>query len=203
MADAQLEQQGQAPPALLTKDNLDNKTPATADLFAKSGDNLPELINPSAVSKDDTQQDQQQLDRPSTPPAEKRVIHSTNTNPTSPPPEQSVSKKLKMSAVGNAHSDAVTKVEKQPALLIKKLTDKAKAPTRGSAFAAGYDMYASEACVVPKGGKALVETGLSMAVPDGCCKFLSRISEIFTFRKGSMLMLCCIDGRIAPRSGLG
>lgn len=174
MADAQLEQQGQAPPALLTKDNLDNKTPATADLFAASGDNLPELINPSAVPKDnDTQQ---QLDRPSTPPAEKRVIHSTTTNPTSPPPEQSVSKKLKMSAVGNVHSDAVTKVEKQPALLIKKLTDKARAPTRGSAFAAGYDMYASEACVVPKGGKALVETGLSMAVPDGCCEFLSMTS---------------------------
>ncbi|KAF3904551.1 hypothetical protein ABW21_db0201998 [Orbilia brochopaga] len=117
--------------------------------------------------------------RPSTPP-EKRVIHSQN--PTSPPPETSVAKKVKMSDAtptsGSLDSAAVTSVKAEPSLLVKKLTDKARAPTRGSAFAAGYDLYASEDTVIPKGGKALVETGLSMAVPDGCY------------------------GRVAPRSGL-
>ncbi|EWC44930.1 hypothetical protein DRE_00989 [Drechslerella stenobrocha 248] len=115
--------------------------------------------------------------RPSTPP-EKRVIHSQN--PTSPPPETSAAKKVKMSDATPAStslSAAVTSTP-EPRLLIKKLSEKARAPTRGSAFAAGYDMYASEDIVIPKGGKGLVETGLSMAVPDGCY------------------------GRIAPRSGL-
>ncbi|CZR50880.1 probable Deoxyuridine 5'-triphosphate nucleotidohydrolase [Phialocephala subalpina] len=73
---------------------------------------------------------------------------------------------------------AVTKVSFQPPLLIKKLSDKARLPTRGSAFAAGYDIYASKDTVVPARGKVLVDTDLSMAVPDG------------TY------------GRIAPRSGL-
>ena len=59
-----------------------------------------------------------------------------------------------------------------PKELRLKLSDKARAPTRGSAHAAGYDMYASEACVVPRGGKFLVETGLSMAIPEGCCMLL-------------------------------
>ncbi|KAF8866519.1 putative Deoxyuridine 5'-triphosphate nucleotidohydrolase [Acephala macrosclerotiorum] len=73
---------------------------------------------------------------------------------------------------------AVTTVSSQPPLLIKKLSDKARLPTRGSAFAAGYDIYASKDTVVPARGKVLVDTDLSIAVPDG------------TY------------GRIAPRSGL-
>ncbi|KAK2073113.1 hypothetical protein P8C59_007419 [Phyllachora maydis] len=72
----------------------------------------------------------------------------------------------------------VTKLDQAPPLLIKKLSDKARLPTRGSAFAAGYDLYAAQATTVPARGKVLVDTGLSMAVPAG------------TY------------GRIAPRSGL-
>jgi dUTP pyrophosphatase len=64
---------------------------------------------------------------------------------------------------------AVTKVDAAPPLLIKKLSDKAKLPTRGSAFAAGYDIYASKDTVVPARGKVLVDTDISMAVPDGTC----------------------------------
>ncbi|KAJ9157458.1 Deoxyuridine 5'-triphosphate nucleotidohydrolase [Pleurostoma richardsiae] len=63
-------------------------------------------------------------------------------------------------------------------LLIKKLSDKARLPTRGSDFAAGYDIYAAKDTVIPTRGKALIETDISMAVPAG------------TY------------GRIAPRSGL-
>ncbi|KAI0285057.1 dUTPase-like protein [Russula aff. rugulosa BPL654] len=63
-------------------------------------------------------------------------------------------------------------------LLIKRLSEKAKLPTRGSALAAGYDLYSAEKKVIPAHGKALIDTQLSIAVPTG------------TY------------GRVAPRSGL-
>ncbi|KAG8947588.1 Deoxyuridine 5'-triphosphate nucleotidohydrolase [Tulasnella sp. 424] len=63
-------------------------------------------------------------------------------------------------------------------LLIKRLSDKATLPTRGSALAAGYDLYSAEEKVIPAKGKALVDTQISIAVPVG------------TY------------GRVAPRSGL-
>ncbi|KAI0002970.1 dUTP pyrophosphatase [Russula compacta] len=63
-------------------------------------------------------------------------------------------------------------------LRIKRLSKKAKLPTRGSALAAGYDLYSAEKKVIPARGKALVDTQLSVAVPPG------------TY------------GRVAPRSGL-
>ncbi|KIX05092.1 deoxyuridine 5'-triphosphate nucleotidohydrolase [Rhinocladiella mackenziei CBS 650.93] len=66
----------------------------------------------------------------------------------------------------------------QPPLLIKKLSPDATTPTRGSAFAAGYDLYASKSITIPSRGKALVSTDLSIATPEG------------TY------------GRVAPRSGL-
>jgi dUTP pyrophosphatase len=78
-------------------------------------------------------------------------------------------------------------------LQVKLLTEKAKAPTRGSAFAAGYDLYSSEDTVVPARGKAMVETGISIAVPDGTCTCASFVELSF---------LTPIDGRVAPRSGL-
>ncbi|OJJ62182.1 hypothetical protein ASPSYDRAFT_618263 [Aspergillus sydowii CBS 593.65] len=65
-----------------------------------------------------------------------------------------------------------------PSLQVKKLIDTARAPTRGSAFAAGYDMYSAKETVIPAKGKALVDTGIAIAVPEG------------TY------------GRVAPRSGL-
>uniref|UniRef100_A0A060T194 Deoxyuridine 5'-triphosphate nucleotidohydrolase n=1 Tax=Blastobotrys adeninivorans TaxID=409370 RepID=A0A060T194_BLAAD len=62
-------------------------------------------------------------------------------------------------------------------LRVKLLTATAKAPTRGSALAAGYDLYASEGVVVKGRGRAMVPTGIAIAVPEG------------TY------------GRVAPRSG--
>ncbi|KKZ62217.1 dUTP pyrophosphatase [[Emmonsia] crescens] len=67
---------------------------------------------------------------------------------------------------------------KPPPLMVKKLVPTARVPTRGSAFAAGYDLYCAKAIVIPAKGKGLVDTGLAIAVPEG------------TY------------GRIAPRSGL-
>lgn len=55
----------------------------------------------------------------------------------------------------------------------------AKIPTRGSSQAAGYDLYACEDALIPKGGRAVVQTGISIALPEGHY------------------------GRVAPRSGLG
>jgi len=55
------------------------------------------------------------------------------------------------------------------ALEVKLLSPHAKAPTRGSAFAAGYDIYASAEATVPARGKALVDTDIAIAVPLGTC----------------------------------
>ena len=63
-------------------------------------------------------------------------------------------------------------------LKVKLMSETAKLPVRGSALAAGYDLSASVATVVPARGRALVKTDLSMAIPEG------------------------MYGRIAPRSGL-
>ncbi|KIX96623.1 deoxyuridine 5'-triphosphate nucleotidohydrolase [Fonsecaea multimorphosa CBS 102226] len=88
----------------------------------------------------------------------------------------------KMSSTANptTTTTAVPKLSStsQPPLLIKKLSADASTPTRGSAFAAGYDLYASRPTTIPQRGKALVSTDLSIATPEG------------TY------------GRIAPRSGL-
>jgi len=63
-----------------------------------------------------------------------------------------------------------------PPLLVKKLSAHAKTPTRGSAFAAGYDLYSAKACSIPKRGKGLVDTDISIAVGEGCCKSFSLLS---------------------------
>lgn len=65
-----------------------------------------------------------------------------------------------------------TTLDQAPPLLIKKLSETAKLPLRGNEFAAGYDIYASQETVIPKRGKGLVETDLSIAVPAGTCTFL-------------------------------
>ncbi len=63
-------------------------------------------------------------------------------------------------------------------LLVKRLTPNARAPSRGSAYAAGYDLHSAEDTVVQARSQALISTGLAMTIPQG------------------------YYGRIAPRSGL-
>ena len=65
-----------------------------------------------------------------------------------------------------------------PKLRIKKLIPKAHLPVKGSEHAAGYDLFSSEDIVVKANGKALISTGIAMAIPVGNY------------------------GRVAPRSGL-
>ena len=64
------------------------------------------------------------------------------------------------------------------ALKWARLSEHAFAPTRGSKFAAGYDLYSAYDCVIPAKGKMLVKTDIQIALPPGCY------------------------GRVAPRSGL-
>ena len=64
---------------------------------------------------------------------------------------------------------------------IKKLTTTAKIPTRGSEYAAGYDLYAdiTKDLVIEPHETAKIGTGLSIEIPDGyfgavfCQKWLS------------------------------
>ena len=62
-------------------------------------------------------------------------------------------------------------------LRVKRLSENAVLPVRGSGLAAGYDLASAEDIVVPARGKAIAKTDLAMAIPLGHY------------------------GRIAPRSG--
>lgn len=52
-------------------------------------------------------------------------------------------------------------------LKVSLLSATAKAPTRGSALAAGYDLYASTDGVIKAKDRAMIETGIAIAVPVG------------------------------------
>uniref|UniRef100_A0ACD5W8Q2 Uncharacterized protein n=1 Tax=Avena sativa TaxID=4498 RepID=A0ACD5W8Q2_AVESA len=88
-----------------------------------------------------------------------------------------------MAATNGAAADSVQepphKITKiAPLLKVKKLSENAILPRRGSALAAGYDLSSAVEATVPARGKALVATDLSIAIPEG------------TY------------ARVAPRSGL-
>ncbi|NWV95677.1 DUT protein, partial [Machaerirhynchus nigripectus] len=83
-------------------------------------------------------------------------------------PQPSPSKRQKGSGPG----------ETSMRLRFTKLSENAFAPSRGSARAAGYDLYSAYDCVIPPMEKAVVKTDIQIALPSGCY------------------------GRVAPRSGL-
>uniref|UniRef100_A0A7N9D985 Deoxyuridine 5'-triphosphate nucleotidohydrolase n=1 Tax=Macaca fascicularis TaxID=9541 RepID=A0A7N9D985_MACFA len=53
-------------------------------------------------------------------------------------------------------------------LRFARLSDHATAPTRGSARAAGYDLYSAYDYTIPPMEKALVKTDIQIALPSGC-----------------------------------
>ncbi|KAI0736121.1 dUTP pyrophosphatase [Fomitopsis betulina] len=85
---------------------------------------------------------------------------------------------LNMTKKRKASEEPETELAPVANLLIKRLSPKAKLPTRGSPLSAGYDLYSAERKAIPARGKALIDTQLSIAVPAG------------TY------------GRVAPRSGI-
>jgi dUTP pyrophosphatase len=52
-------------------------------------------------------------------------------------------------------------------LLVKRLSEHAVLPCRGSAAAAGYDLSSAVEVVVPAGGRAVVCTDLAVGIPPG------------------------------------
>uniref|UniRef100_A0AAY4CIQ4 Deoxyuridine 5'-triphosphate nucleotidohydrolase n=1 Tax=Denticeps clupeoides TaxID=299321 RepID=A0AAY4CIQ4_9TELE len=68
--------------------------------------------------------------------------------------------------------------ESKPVLKFAKLSENATVPTRGSAKAAGYDLYSAYDYSVASLDKVIVKTDIQIAIPAGCY------------------------GRVAPRSGL-
>ena len=54
----------------------------------------------------------------------------------------------------------------EPAVRIERVTDTATVPTKGSCSAAGWDLYADEHVAIPARGRAMVSTGIRMAIPD-------------------------------------
>ncbi|KAI5962823.1 DUT1 [Candida theae] len=70
------------------------------------------------------------------------------------------------------------KLESTESLKVYLRSENGKLPTKGSALAAGYDLYSSEDATIPAHGQGLVSTDISIIVPVG------------TY------------GRVAPRSGL-
>ncbi|KAK4145449.1 dUTPase-like protein [Dichotomopilus funicola] len=95
--------------------------------------------------------------------------------PTSPP-----AKRIKTDDSTTTTNETMASLAKlpPPPLLVKKLSEKAQLPTRGSAFAAGYDLFAARPTAIPARGKALVDLDISISLP----------ADTY--------------GRIAPRSGL-
>jgi len=66
----------------------------------------------------------------------------------------------------------------QSLIQVKRLSDSAIMPRKGTTGSAGYDLYASVGTVVPAKGKALVKTDIAVAIP------------------------CGYYGRVAPRSSM-
>lgn len=61
---------------------------------------------------------------------------------------------------------------------VKVLTPNGRVPEKGTRWSAGYDLFAAEAAVVPRLGRKLIKTNISLEIPAN------------------------YYGRIAPRSGL-
>lgn len=57
----------------------------------------------------------------------------------------------------------------EQALQVLLLSENAKAPTKGSDFAAGHDLYSAKDTVIPARGRAIVATDISISVPVGTC----------------------------------
>jgi dUTP pyrophosphatase len=55
----------------------------------------------------------------------------------------------------------------QHSIQVKRLSDAAIIPRKGTIGSAGYDLYASTECLVPAKGKAIIKTDIAMAIPYG------------------------------------
>jgi dUTP pyrophosphatase len=120
-----------------------------------------------------------------------------------------------MAQPANHPTQVSTKEDLVPSLQIQILSKLGRAPTRGSAFAAGYDLYSAENATVQARGKAMISTGIAIAVPAGTCKcrrhvdYSIHVADHLANHIGILLRFedwvsdkRTPDGRVAPRSGL-
>lgn len=76
-------------------------------------------------------------------------------------------------------------------LFIKRLSEGAKIPTRGTAEAACFDLYVSQDTILPREEPVLVPTGIAMGIPPGyCAKVYGRSSM---HKKGVIVQTGIID----------
>ena len=61
-------------------------------------------------------------------------------------------------------------------LQVKRLSEFAVIPSRGSEFSAGFDLSSAYDAIVPKNGKALIKTDLAIAIPENT---YARIGNFF------------------------
>jgi dUTP pyrophosphatase len=72
-----------------------------------------------------------------------------------------------MSSSNNNKNHELSSNDEDGVLQVKFLSNNAIMPTRGSPHAAGFDLSASEATIVPAGGRVVVKTDLCIACPVG------------------------------------
>ena len=71
-------------------------------------------------------------------------------------------------------------------LQVQLLSANAKAPTKGSAYAAGHDLYSAVDMTIPARGRALVGTDIKISVPVGTC--MCFFSFLLAFYMSSQLL---------------
>ncbi|XP_070683177.1 deoxyuridine 5'-triphosphate nucleotidohydrolase-like isoform X1 [Malus domestica] len=114
--------------------------------------------------------------------------------------------------IAKLHENGDVSGNAAPFLRVKKLSEKAVLPARGSPRSAGYDLSSATETKVPARGEALVPTDLSIAVPDGTyaqigknpnpqtsCSISINFGSLYT---ELMCVFCIFCWCAAPRSGL-
>ena len=67
----------------------------------------------------------------------------------------------------------------QDLMRVKKLSEFATIPVRGSIHAAGFDLSSAYDSVVPARGKALIKTDLAIAIPEGTYGRVGKYSKVY------------------------
>lgn len=68
-------------------------------------------------------------------------------------------------------------------LYVLRLSEEASLPTKGSDFAAGFDLYSAHSATIPPFSNALIQTDLSPTFPDGCYGRIAGRSGLALYNK--------------------
>ena len=68
-------------------------------------------------------------------------------------------------------------------LYVLPLSKEASLPTKGSDFAAGFDLYSAHSATIPPFSNALIQTDLSPTFPDGCYGRIAGRSGLALYNK--------------------